>query len=99
LDAQELLWLLQAVMTPVRENTLRSAQASSMLELNALDLVTLINAENAWGSVVEEFVGDRRLWSKRGVLPILTVIISATHSSKNLHDTTTARQPYQLSYP
>ncbi|MGG5840461.1 hypothetical protein, partial [Huaxiibacter chinensis] len=48
LEAQELLWLLQAVLTPERESTLRSALASSMLGLNARDIDTLNNDETAW---------------------------------------------------
>lgn len=47
LEAQELLWVLQAVMTPERENTLRSALATSMMGLNAQDLEALNNDENA----------------------------------------------------
>jgi exodeoxyribonuclease V beta subunit len=35
LEAQEMLWLLQAVLAPERESTLRSALASAMLGLNA----------------------------------------------------------------
>ncbi len=38
LEAQELLWLLQAVLAPERENTLRSALATSMFGLTALDI-------------------------------------------------------------
>ena len=37
LEAQEMLWLLQAVLSPERESTLRSALASAMLGLNARD--------------------------------------------------------------
>lgn len=47
LEAQEMLWLLQAVMTPERENTLRSALATSMMGLNALDIEMLNNDEHA----------------------------------------------------
>lgn len=41
LEAQELLWLLQAVLAPERENTLRSALATSMFGLTALDIENL----------------------------------------------------------
>ncbi len=40
--------MLQAVMAPERENTLRSALATSMMGLTALDIETLNNDENAW---------------------------------------------------
>ncbi|UMX59081.1 hypothetical protein MJ391_22910 [Escherichia coli] len=73
-----MLWLLQAVMTPERENTLRSALATSMMGLNALDIETLNNDEHAWDVVVEEFSdGYRQIWRKRGVMPMLRAPMSA----------------------
>ena len=48
LEAQEMLWVLQAVLAPERESTLRSALASSMLGLNARDIDAL-NCDEAAG--------------------------------------------------
>ncbi|MDU7257380.1 MAG: exodeoxyribonuclease V subunit beta [Escherichia coli] len=84
LEAQEMLWLLQAVMTPERENTLRSALATSMMGLNALDIETLNNDEHAWDAVVEEFDGYRQIWRKRGVMPMLRALMSARNIAENL---------------
>ena len=84
LEAQELLWVLQAVMTPERENTLRSALATSMMGLNAQDLEALNNDENAWDAVVEEFDGYRQIWHKRGVMPMLRALMAARQIAENL---------------
>ena len=84
LEAQEMLWILQAVMNPERENTLRSALATSMMGLNALDIETLNGNENAWDEVVEEFTGYRQIWQKRGVMPMLRALLSARHIAENL---------------
>ena len=84
LEAQELLWVLQAVMTPERENTLRSALATSMMGLNAQDLEALNNDENAWDAVVEEFDGYRQIWHKRGVMPMLRALMTARQIAENL---------------
>ncbi|NDO81571.1 exodeoxyribonuclease V subunit beta [Citrobacter sp. NCU1] len=84
LEAQELLWILQAVMTPERENTLRSALAASMMGLNAQDIDTLNNDENAWDAVVEEFDGYRQTWRKRGVMPMLRALMSQRNIAENL---------------
>ena len=54
-----MLWLLQAVLAPERESTLRSALASAMLGLNARDIDALNTDESAWDAVVEEFVRYR----------------------------------------
>lgn len=84
LEAQELLWVLQAVMTPERENTLRSALATSMMGLNAQDIEALNNDENAWDAVVEEFDGYRQIWHKRGVMPMLRALMTARQIAENL---------------
>ncbi|MDN8600482.1 exodeoxyribonuclease V subunit beta [Citrobacter sp. S2-9] len=84
LEAQELLWILQAVMTPERENTLRSALAASMMGLNAQDINTLNDDENAWDAVVEEFDGYRQIWRKRGVMPMLRALMSQRNIAENL---------------
>ncbi len=79
-----MLWLLQAVMTPERENALRSALATSMMGLNALDIETLNDDEHAWDVVVEEFDGYRRILRKRGVMPMLRALMSARNIAENL---------------
>ena len=84
LEAQEMLWVLQAVMTPEREDTLRSALATSMMGLNALDIENLNTNETAWDAVVEEFDGYRQLWRKRGVMPMLRALMSARNIAENL---------------
>lgn len=84
LEAQELLWMLQAVMTPERENTLRSALATSMMGLNTQDIEALNNDENAWDAVVEEFDGYRQIWHKRGVMPMLRALMTNRQIAENL---------------
>ncbi|UXY11849.1 exodeoxyribonuclease V subunit beta [Kosakonia sp. ML.JS2a] len=83
-EAQELLWLLQAVLAPERESTLRSALATSMLGLTAQDIEALNLDELAWDAVVEEFSRYRELWQKRGVMPMLRTLMSARHVAENL---------------
>nr|WP_318383850.1 exodeoxyribonuclease V subunit beta [uncultured Enterobacter sp.] len=83
-EAHELLWLLQAVLAPERESTLRSALATSMLGLNAQDIEILNLDEHAWDAVVEEFAGYRQQWQKRGVMPMLRALMNARHIAENL---------------
>lgn len=84
LEAQEMLWLLQAVLAPERENTLRSALASSMLGLNARDIDELNHDENAWDTVVEEFVHYRERWQKRGVMAMLRELMTRRQIAENM---------------
>lgn len=83
-EAQELLWLLQAVLAPERESTLRSALATSMLGLNAQHIEALNLGERAWDEVVEEFDGYRQLWQKRGVMPMLRALMKHRNIAENL---------------
>lgn len=84
LEAQELLWLLQAVLAPERENTLRSALAMSMFGLTALDIENLNQDEQAWDALVEEFSEYRQIWRQRGVMPMLRALMTARHIAENL---------------
>ncbi|BCU15637.1 exodeoxyribonuclease V subunit beta [Klebsiella pneumoniae] len=84
LEAQELLWLLQAVLAPERENTLRSALATSMFGLTALDIENLNQDEQAWDALVEEFSEYRQIWRQRGVIPMLRALMTARHIAENL---------------
>ncbi|MFA9539677.1 exodeoxyribonuclease V subunit beta [Klebsiella pneumoniae] len=84
LEAQELLWLLQAVLAPERENTLRSALATSMFGLIALDIENLNQDEQAWDALVEEFSEYRQIWRQRGVMPMLRALMTARHIAENL---------------
>ncbi|HBQ5305321.1 TPA: exodeoxyribonuclease V subunit beta [Klebsiella pneumoniae] len=84
LEAQELLWLLQAVLAPERENTLRSALATSMFGLTALDIENLNQDEQAWDALVEEFSEYRQIWRQRGEMPMLRALMTARHIAENL---------------
>lgn len=83
-EAQELLWVLQAVLTPERENTLRSALATAMFGLNAQDIERLNQDENAWDALVEEFSDYRLIWQRRGVMPMIRALMSARSMAENL---------------
>lgn len=83
-EAQELLWVLQAVLTPERENTLRSALATAMFGLNAQDIERLNQDENAWDALVEEFSDYRFIWQRRGVMPMIRALMSARSMAENL---------------
>ncbi|WP_010435123.1 exodeoxyribonuclease V subunit beta [Enterobacter mori] len=84
LEAQEMLWLLQAVLAPERESTLRSAVASAMMGLNARDIDALNNDEEAWDNVVEEFAHYRERWQKRGVMAMLRELMAKRQIAENM---------------
>ncbi|MFW0766844.1 exodeoxyribonuclease V subunit beta [Trabulsiella odontotermitis] len=83
-EAQEMLWVLQAVLAPERESLLRSALATALFGLNAQDIDQLNQDELAWDALVEEFAAWRLLWQQRGVMPMLRALMSARHMAENL---------------
>lgn len=83
-EAKDMLWVLQAVLAPEHEHTLRSAMATGLIGLDALSLDTLSQNESDWDSLVDEFDSYRQRWVKRGVLPMLKNLIARRHIAENL---------------
>lgn len=83
-EAKDVLWLLQAVLAPEHERTLRSAMATGVIGLDALTLDALSQSESDWDKLVEEFDGYRQRWARRGVLPMLKSLISQRHLAENI---------------
>ncbi|WAM45383.1 exodeoxyribonuclease V subunit beta [Edwardsiella piscicida] len=83
-EARDLLWLLQAILTPAQSRTLRSALAVGLLGLDAAALDALSQDERRWDAVVDEFDSYRRQWQRRGVLPMLRELIGRRRLAENL---------------
>lgn len=83
-EARELLWILQAVLAPEVESTLRCAMATGMLGLDARALDELNQDEVAWDKLVEEFLSYRQRWNQRGVMPMLRALIKTRKIAEDL---------------
>ncbi|GKX43445.1 RecBCD enzyme subunit RecB [Pectobacterium carotovorum subsp. carotovorum] len=83
-EASDMLWLLQAVLAPEQERTLRSAMATALMGLDAEQVDALGQSEAAWDELVDEFAGYRALWRQRGVLPMLRALMSQHQLAENL---------------
>lgn len=86
-EARDLLWLLQAVLAPEKERVLRSALATGILGLTAKDIDELNHDEKAWERVVDEFSRYSTIWQKRGVLPMLRMVMFQRHIAERLLST------------
>ncbi len=69
---------------PGAGSPLRSALATSMFGLTALDIENLKQDEQAWDALVEEFSEYRQIWRQRGVMPMLRALMTARHIAENL---------------
>lgn len=83
-EARDLLWILQAVLSPEKERILRSALATGTLGLNAKEIDALNYDEKAWEALVDEFSQYALIWRKRGVLPMLRVLMAERHIAESL---------------
>lgn len=83
-EAKDLLWLLQAVVTPEKERVLRAALASKLFGFSAKQIDELNQDEHRWDRYVEQFADYFVLWQKRGVLPMLRKIMIDNHIAENL---------------
>ncbi|WP_217515031.1 exodeoxyribonuclease V subunit beta [Vibrio metschnikovii] len=77
--AQDLQRLLQAILTPDDDRTLRACLASPLFAFDAASLDALNNDEVVWENAVNEFKAYRQLWIERGVLPMLRSVMSKRH--------------------
>lgn len=83
-EARDMLWLLQAMLTPEQGHTLRSALAAGLLGLSAAELDCIIQDETCWDALVDEFIHYRRQWLRYGVLPMLSELLAQRHIAENL---------------
>ncbi|OAT34548.1 exodeoxyribonuclease V subunit beta [Proteus myxofaciens] len=83
-EAKDLLWLLQAVVTPEKERVLRASLASRIFGFNAKQIDELNQDEQRWNQYVEQFSDYFVLWQKRGILPMLRKVMIDSQMAENL---------------
>ncbi|GAA3892935.1 exodeoxyribonuclease V subunit beta [Halomonas cibimaris] len=74
-EARDLLQWLKAMASPESVTLLRAALATATLGLSLAELDRLQRDETAWERVQERFIGYRRRWQRRGVLPALRQLL------------------------
>lgn len=82
--AQDLLLILNAVLSPENERSLKACLASSLLALELSKLDLLNNDESAWEAAVFEFKEYRNLWHQRGFLPMLRSFMAKRQVAEQL---------------
>lgn len=85
--ADDLLRLMLAVWHQDDERMLKSALASQLFALPAVQLDSLNNDENLWEQVVAEFRDYRQQWISRGILPMLRSVLFKREISNRLLST------------
>ncbi|MBF0784553.1 exodeoxyribonuclease V subunit beta [Muribacter muris] len=70
-EAQDLLFILKAALTPYQPQALLAALGTALWGLDAQTLYQLKNDETEWDSWVEQFVQYQQIWQQHGILPML----------------------------
>lgn len=76
LEAKELLWILQAILTPEYDHKLQCALATSLLGINANIIYSLNNNEYCLEQYIHEFIEYRKFWKINGILAMLKKLIT-----------------------
>ncbi|SNC58299.1 exodeoxyribonuclease V subunit beta [Sodalis endosymbiont of Henestaris halophilus] len=84
IEARELQWILQAVLMPEQDITLRRALATSLLSFNAATINALNNDDQRWEQLIEEFTCYRQRWQKNGIQPMLRQIMKNYRIAESL---------------
>ncbi|MBS0909988.1 exodeoxyribonuclease V subunit beta [Tatumella sp. JGM118] len=83
-EARELLWLLQAILAPEQERTLRTALATSLMGLSAVQIEEISQDSRQWDLMTDRFAGWQQLWRKSGILPMLRHLMIQQQLPENL---------------
>lgn len=83
-EAQELLWLLQAILLPQQERTLRTALATAILGFTASEIENLSQQSDDWDRLTEQFSQWQSVWRQAGFLPMLRQLMRQQALAENL---------------
>ncbi|MFP3028818.1 MAG: exodeoxyribonuclease V subunit beta [Arsenophonus sp.] len=83
-EAREILWLLQAMISPEKEQNLRCGLATRLIGLSAQDIEKLNQDENQWEMRVEEFANYLLIWQRHGIFSALRAIMINHRIAENL---------------
>ncbi|MWN89366.1 exodeoxyribonuclease V subunit beta [Gilliamella sp. Pra-s65] len=84
IEAKDVLNLLQAVLMPENETTLRLALMTSLLGQTMTELEQISDDQDKWESLVEEFKQYQAIWQYYGVLVMLRRMMKKRHLAENI---------------
>lgn len=83
-EAKDVLCLLQAVLMPENESTLRLALMTSLFGQTMTELEQITEDQDKWESLVEEFKQYQVIWLYYGVLVMLRRMMKRRHLAENI---------------
>lgn len=83
-EAQEILYLLQAVLMPENEAALRLALMTTLLGQTMAELEQIIDDQDKWEGLIEEFKQYQIIWQYYGVLVMLRRMMKKRKLAENI---------------
>ncbi|MBC7545169.1 MAG: exodeoxyribonuclease V subunit beta [Candidatus Sericytochromatia bacterium] len=73
-EAQDLLYLLRAILTPNQSRGVKTALATDLVGCTAADLIALDDSESGWDHWLECLFRWRGQWEQAGIMPLLRTV-------------------------
>ncbi|MBT0728355.1 exodeoxyribonuclease V subunit beta [Rosenbergiella australiborealis] len=83
-EAQELLWVLQAILQPQQESLLRTALATRLLGYSATHIEALSLDSRGWDTLTDQFMAWQQLWRGEGFLPMFRQLMHQLGLAENV---------------
>ncbi|WP_241587306.1 exodeoxyribonuclease V subunit beta [Rosenbergiella epipactidis] len=87
-EAQELLWVLDAILHPQQESLLRTALATQLLGYSAAQIEALNHDSGQWDALTDQFTEWQQQWRKFGFLPMFRQILHDYGLAENVLSST-----------
>ncbi|VFP80481.1 exodeoxyribonuclease V subunit beta [Candidatus Erwinia haradaeae] len=84
LEAKEMLYLLQAILTPEKKSILRSSLSTNFLGIDKATIYSMQSQEVVWNSLIRRFFDYQTCWKKYGVLSMLRKLMLQEKIAENL---------------
>lgn len=83
-EAQELLWVVEAILHPQQESLLRTALATQLLGYSAAQIEALNHDSGQWDVLTDQFAEWQQQWRKFGFLPMFRQVLRDYGLAENL---------------
>ena len=83
-EAQELLWVLQAILHPQQESLLRTALATRLMGYSATQIEELSQDSRQWDGLTDKFTQWQHQWRSHGFLPMFRHVMQQQGLAENI---------------
>lgn len=83
-EANELIYVLKAILNPQQEDRVRCALVTEFMGYKGTDLIEFQNDNTAWETILIAMQNWHQLWKKQGFLPMMRSLMKSENSHQHL---------------